>query len=52
VGTVAQASAFQGGGLVRLPHGSGSLDQMALGTSTPRDLAMVEQLGYGEYGSQ
>jgi hypothetical protein len=33
-------------------HGSGSLDQMALGTLTPRALAMVEQFGNGEYGLQ
>jgi hypothetical protein len=52
VGIVAQWAAFQRGGLATLPHGSGVLDQMATGLSTPRDLATVEQLGYGEYGAQ
>jgi hypothetical protein len=52
VGTVAHLAAFQRGGLVRLPHGSGVLDQMATGLLMPRDLATVEQLGYGEYGAQ
>src|SRR5207247_2195446 len=52
VGMVAHLAAFQRGGLVRLPHGSGVLDQMATGLSTPRDLAMVEQLGNGENGAQ
>jgi hypothetical protein len=52
VGITAQWAAFQRGGLVRLPHGSGVLDQTATGLLTPRDLAMVEQLGYGENGAQ
>jgi hypothetical protein len=52
VGTVAHLAAFQRGGLVTLPHGSGVLDQMATGLSVPRDLATVEQLGYGENGAQ
>jgi hypothetical protein len=52
VGTVAHLSGRQRGGLATVPHGSGSLDQMAMGTFTPRALAMVEQLGKGEYGSQ
>ena len=52
VGITAQWAAFQRGGLVRLPHGSGVLYQTATGLLTPRDLAMVEQLGYGEYGAQ
>ena len=46
VGTVAHLSAVQRGGLAGpLPHGSGSLDQMALGTSALCALAMVAQLG-------
>jgi len=52
VGIILQWAAFQRGGLDTVPHGSGVLDQMATGLLKPRDLATVEQLGYGECGAQ